>query len=79
MFGNLNATGLVNPYGPLYVAPVSVAKSVLLSQRWALHWASTLLVASGEGQRYVAGGQALLLEAIANQRWRARMHAGVEG
>lgn len=79
MFGNLNATGLVNPYGPLYLAPLSLAKSVLLSQRWALHWASTLLVASGEDQRYVSGGQALLVEAIANAHWRARLHAGVEG
>ena len=79
MFGNLNSTGLVNPYGPLYVAPLSLAKSLLLSTRWAVHWASTLLLASGEGQHRVAGGQALLFEAIANHHWRARIHAGVEG
>ena len=79
MFGNLNSTGLVNPYGPLSVVPLSLAKSLLLSPRRAVHWASTLLLASGEGQHRIAGGQALLFEAIANQHWRARIHAGVEG
>lgn len=79
MFGNLNATGFVNPYGPLYVAPVSLAKSFLLSKRCAVHWASTMLFASSDQRQYVSGGQALLFEAMANQQWRARIHAGVEG
>ena len=79
MFGNLNASGFVNPYGPVYVAPLSLAKSVLLARRWAVHWASTFLIVSGEEQAHVSGGQALLFEAMANQNWRARLHAGVEG
>lgn len=79
MFGNLNASGIVNPYGPLYVAPLALAKSLSLSHRWAVHWASTLLLTSGNEQRHISGGQAFLFEALANRHWRARMHVGVEG
>lgn len=81
MLGNLNPTGFVNPYGPVFVAPLSLAKSVALGKRWALHLASTLLATYGEDRsvQYLAGGQAFLLEAVASPTWRARLHTGVEG
>lgn len=81
MLGHLNPTGFVNPYDPVYVAPLSFAKSVLIRPRVALHWASTLLISYGSepGSRSLAGGQAFVVEAMASPHWRARVHTGVEG
>lgn len=81
MLGNLNPTGFVNLYSPVFVAPLSLAKSIALGKKWAVHWASTVLaVQSAEpGLSYLAGGQSFLIEALASPSWRARIHAGIEG
>jgi hypothetical protein len=81
MLGHLNPTGFVNPYDTVYVAPMSFGKSVLIRPRVAVHWASTLLISYGSeaGSRSLAAGQAFVVEAMASQRWRARLHTGIEG
>lgn len=82
-FGNLDAAGFTNPYGPVWLVPVSFVTSVALSSRAALHLASTALVVHGERdpQRNLSAGQTLLLEArpSAASGWIARLHTGVVG
>jgi hypothetical protein len=79
--GNLNSTGFANPYAPVWLFPVSVAKSLTLGDRFSAHWASTLLVArsSAPEHRHVSLGQTVMFEAAASPRWAARLHAGIEG
>jgi hypothetical protein len=79
--GNLNATGFANPYAPVWLFPVSVAKSLVLGERFSVHWASTLLVARSPvaEHQHVSLGQTVLFEAAASPRWAARVHAGIEG
>jgi hypothetical protein len=79
--GNLNAAGFTNPYAPVWLIPISLAKSLRLGHRMALHWASTLLLSesSAPEHRYVSGGQSLLFEVAASPQWTARLHLGAEG
>jgi hypothetical protein len=79
--GNLDPSGFANPYAPVWLLPVSLAKSLRLGERVSLHWASTLLIArSPEPQyQYLSGGQTLMAELRASPAWAVRGHAGVEG
>jgi hypothetical protein len=82
--GNVHAIGLVNPYDPVWVFPMSVALSQVLSQRLHLHATTTVLVTNAGGtqgsQRSdVSFGQVAILEMRASGAWRAFLHAGVEG
>jgi len=79
--GNLNPSGFSNPYAPVWLFPVALAKSVRLGDRLSIHWASTLLISRSDApeQQYVSGGQTLLFELRASPQWAARAHAGVEG
>jgi hypothetical protein len=78
--GNLNPTGFANPYSPVWLIPISVAKTLRLG-RTALHWTSTVLVSRSPDPAYrtVSGGQTVLFELFASPRWAARAHGGVEG
>lgn len=79
--GNLYPSTFTNPYAPVWLVPICLAKSVRFGERVALHWASTLLLSqsSEPAYRYVAGGQTLLLDLAATPGWHARLHAGAEG
>jgi hypothetical protein len=79
--GNLYASGFSNPYAPVWLAPVSLAKTLRVGQRLALHWASTVLFSHSQApeHRFVASGQTLMAELRAGPRWAARLHGGVEG
>jgi hypothetical protein len=79
--GNLNATGFANPYAPVWLFPVSLAKSLVLGDRFSVHWASTLLVtrSAAPEHQHVSLGQTALFEAAASRHWAARVHAGIEG
>jgi len=79
--GNLYPSGFTNPYAPVWLIPICLAKSVRLHERVALHWASTLLLSqsSAPQYRYAAGGQTLLLDLAATPQWHARIHGGAEG
>jgi hypothetical protein len=79
--GNLNASGATNPYAPVWLVPLCMAKSLRLGQRVGLHWASTLLLSTSDApeHRYVAGGQTVMMEISATPRWSARLHGGAEG
>jgi hypothetical protein len=78
--GNLYPTGFTN-YAPVWLVPISLAKSLRLGQRVAVHWASTLLLSTSSApeHRYLAGGQTLLLDVAATPQWHARLHGGAEG
>jgi hypothetical protein len=78
--GNLYPTGFTN-YEPVWLIPISLAKSVRLGERLALHWASTLLLSTSNApdHRYAAGGQTLLLDLAATPQWHVRLHGGAEG
>jgi hypothetical protein len=79
--GNLYASGFTNSYAPVWLVPISLAKSLRLGQRLALHWSSTLLLSQSPAPelRYLAGGQTVMLEAAANRQWTVRLHGGAEG
>jgi hypothetical protein len=79
--GNLNPTGFTDPYAPVWLVPITLAKSLRIGTRFALHWASTLLVSqsSDPALRYLSGGQAFMFEAAASPQWSARLHLGAEG
>src|SRR5688572_9635587 len=79
--GNLNAPGATNPYAPVWLVPICMAKSLRLGERVGVHWASTLLLsASSEPEhRFISGGQTVMMEVAATSRWSARLHAGAEG
>jgi hypothetical protein len=79
--GNLNAAGFSNRYAPVWLIPLTLAKSLHLKSWLTLHWASTLLVSWSEAPeyRYVSGGQTLMLEAAAGPHWSVRLHGGAEG
>jgi len=79
--GNLNASGFTNPYAPVWLVPICMAKSLRLGERVGLHWASTLLLSASDApeHRWVSGGQTLMMEVAATPQWRARLHAGAEG
>jgi hypothetical protein len=79
--GNLNPFPFTNPYAPVWLFPVTLAKSLRLERWLTLHWASTLLFSQSAApeHRYVSGGQTLMLEAAAGPHWSARLHAGAEG
>src|SRR5439155_18468675 len=55
--------------------------SLRLGQRFALHWASTLLLSQSTApeHRYLTGGQTLMLEVAASPQWAVRLHGGAEG
>jgi hypothetical protein len=79
--GNVHAIGLANPYDPVWVLPVSLAVSQVLSPRLHLHANATVLTthtAAAQGTQ-VSFGQAAILEMRASAAWRAFLHAGVEG
>jgi hypothetical protein len=78
--GNLNPTGFTN-YTPVWLVPITLAKTLRIGDRMALHWASTLLLSesSASEHRYVAGGQSLMFEVAASPEWTARLHLGAEG
>jgi hypothetical protein len=78
--GNLYPTGFTN-YAPVWLVPICLAKSVRLTDRLALHWASTLLLSTSSApeHRYVAGGQTVLLDLAATPQWHVRIHGGAEG
>jgi hypothetical protein len=79
--GNLNAAGFTDPYAPVWLVPISLAKSLRLGHRMAVHWASTLLLSesSAAEHRFVSGGQSLMFEVAASPQWSARLHLGAEG
>jgi hypothetical protein len=79
--GNLHATSFTNPYAPVWLAPLCLAKSVRLGQRVGLHWASTVLLShsSAPEHRYASGGQTVMMEVAATPHWSARLHGGAEG
>jgi hypothetical protein len=79
--GNLYPSGFTNPYAPVWLVPISFAKSLRFGPRVQLHWASTLLLSQSEAaeHRYLSGGQTLMLELAASPRWSARVHGGAEG
>ena len=82
--GNVNAIDLSNPYDPVWVFPMSVALSQVLSPRLHLHATTTVLVTSTAGTQGSQGaevsfGQTATLEMRASSAWRAFLHAGVEG
>jgi hypothetical protein len=79
--GNLHPSGFSNPYAPVWLFPLALAKSVRLGDRLSIHWASTVLISRSETaeQQYVSGGQTLLFEVRASPQWAARVHTGVEG
>jgi hypothetical protein len=79
--GNLNPTGFSNPYAPVWLFPVALAKSARFGDRLSLHWTSTLLLSRSQApeQRYLSGGQTLLVELRASPHWAARVHGGIEG
>jgi hypothetical protein len=79
--GNLNPTGFDDKFAPVWLVPITVAKSLRLGMRFALHWASTLLVSESADPalRYVTGGQSFMFEAAASPQWSARLHLGAEG
>lgn len=79
--GNLYPSGFTNPYAPVWLIPVSLAKSLRLGSRVRLHWASTLLFSQSAvaEHRYFSGGQSVMVELAASPRWSARLHGGAEG
>ncbi len=81
LIGKLHAPGFSNPYAPVWLFPIALAKSVSVSSRIALHWSSTLLISHGElaADRHSSAGQVFFAEARAGKAWAARLHAGIEG
>jgi hypothetical protein len=79
--GNLHAIGLANPYDPVWVLPVSVALSQVLSPRFHLHATATVLTTNAGAAQgtQVSFGQVGILEIRASSAWRAFVHAGIEG
>jgi hypothetical protein len=79
--GNLHAVGLANPYDPVWVFPLSLAASRVLSPRLHLHATATVLTThAGAAQgTQVSFGQVAVLEMRATSAWRAFVHAGLEG
>jgi hypothetical protein len=79
--GNLHPSGFTNPFAPVWLCPISLAKTLRLGSRVAVHWASTLLVSgsSDPQHRYVSGGQTLMMEVAAGPHWSAQVHGGAEG
>jgi hypothetical protein len=82
--GNLRPVGLVNPYGPVSLVPLSMAASLIATPRLGVHVTATLLVTRStltDDRRAVdvSTGQSLLAELWATQRWAARLHVGVDG
>jgi hypothetical protein len=79
--GNLNAAGSTNPYAAVWLVPICLAKSLRLSERVGLHWASTLLLSGSSAPEHVyfSGGQTVMVDLAATPHWSARLHGGAEG
>ena len=79
--GSLNASTFANPLAPVWMMPVSVAMTALVTPRLHLHASASVVdVASSEpSYRSLSGGVAAFAEWFATTHLSARVHVGSEG
>jgi hypothetical protein len=79
--GRLHASTFANPFAAVWLLPVSLAATVLVTPRLHLHGSAVALAARSDepGYRSVTGGVTGFAEWFATRRWSARLHLGSEG